>query len=150
MTQQQEKEVALWNQLIKRNYDAEYGYKEAAERSEDPTLKAFFQTKVEERYKFGHDIKPFIALDGGEPNKGTSIVGDIHRQFMKIKDLVTGADDTAIIEECIRGEKVALEDYEKAIADEYTGPATKDTLRMHATAIRNSIERLEQMQTVTK
>ncbi len=143
MSDQKSKEVKHLNQLISRNYDAEKGYKEAVERVSNAALKSYFVDKVEERYKFGHDLKPMIIVDGGEVEKGSSVLGDVHRQIMKIKDMVTGSDDEAIVEECLRGEKFALEDYKDAIASDEVDAANKNVLKNHLKAIEESVMKLE-------
>ena len=49
------KEVAKkLNNLLEKNYDAEKGYKDAAERIENPTMKDFLQKQAQKRYDFGH------------------------------------------------------------------------------------------------
>ena len=45
------------NELLEKNYDAEAGYKKAAENAKSKSLSLFFNRKSEERRAFGHEIK---------------------------------------------------------------------------------------------
>jgi len=142
------KEITLLNKLISRNYDAEKGYKEAAQRAENSALKSFFTDQVKERYDFGHDIKPMIIVDGGEVQKGTSILGDLHREIMKIKDMVTDADDEAIVEECLRGEEFSKTDYQTAIESAEVDAKNKKVLETHLKAINKAITKLTDLKAI--
>ena len=111
-----DKVVSLLNDLITKNYDAENGYKEAAEKIEHTSLKGYFQNQSQNRYDFGHEIKPLIAKYGGETIKGTSIVGDLHRTWIAIRNAFTSGDK-AIYEECIRGEEAFSKEYGDMLKD---------------------------------
>merc|ERR1711974_557282 len=95
------------NELLTKNYDAEAGYKKAAEIVENPQLKQFFETQAQHRYDFGYELKTEIRNVGGTPDKGTSFTGDAHRTWMSMKDTFTSSDEENILEEVKRGEKTA-------------------------------------------
>ena len=63
------------NELLKKNYDAEAGYKQAAENVKNSQLKSYFENRAKDRYDFGHQLKNEIKSFGQEPDKGTSISG---------------------------------------------------------------------------
>ena len=50
------------NELLEKNYDAEKGYKKAAENVENTKLKQFFNEQAQKRYDFGHEIKTLRVL----------------------------------------------------------------------------------------
>lgn len=129
------------NELLTRNYDAEYGYKEAAEDVKDPKLKKVFKTYVEQRYKFGHDIKGEIMNLGGDPEKakGTSVAGDIHRKWMDLKKTITSHNEEVILEECRRGEMVTWQDYNEVLGLEDLPPTTRTVLEDHKRKIDEAI-----------
>ena len=56
-----EKMTYKLNELLTKNYDAEAGYKKAAEMVSQPQLKQFFETQAQHRYDFGHELKTEIA-----------------------------------------------------------------------------------------
>lgn len=105
------------NDLLEKNYDAEAGYKNALENTESPRLKAFFISKADQRYEFGHQIKAEIKKLGGTPDKGTSITGDLHRAWIDFKTALSFNDDESILEECERGEEACLEEYNEFLTE---------------------------------
>ena len=65
------------------------------------------------RLSFGHELKQAINQYGGTPAKGSSVAAKAHQVWISVKDTLTpDHDGEAILEECIRGEKAALEDYD--------------------------------------
>ncbi|MES2983448.1 MAG: PA2169 family four-helix-bundle protein [Verrucomicrobiota bacterium] len=102
------------NDLLTKAYDAEEGFKVAAERAEGhPSLVSFFKKQSEMRRAFGHELKQAISQHGGTPDKGSSIAAKAHQIWISVKDTLTpDHDGEAILEECIRGETVALADYD--------------------------------------
>lgn len=133
------------NILLTRNYDAEKGYEQIAEKTEHPELQTFFKNNREERYRFGHEIKEIEKAYGVEPDKGSSIVADAHRAWINARENFASNDDEAIIEEALRGENFAETDYELALDLESLKPDHKRTLTDHLKAIKNSKEQLEKI-----
>lgn len=124
------------NTLLEKNYDAEAGYKKAAEDVKNPTLKTYFQSRAKDRYDFGHELKDEIRSFGKEPDKGTSLTGDLHRAWMDLKSAFSSDKEEAILEEAIRGEKAAVKDYNEIINDREVPPSTSNILIKQ----RNSVE----------
>ncbi len=84
---QNDKTVECLNDLLTKAYDAEEGFKQAADRaSEHPTLAAFFRKQSDLRLSFGHDIKAAITKYGGTPDKGSSAAGKAHQVWISVKD----------------------------------------------------------------
>lgn len=138
--------VSVLNELLERNYDAEKGYKKAAEDVDNSLLKDFFKEYSGQRYNFGHEIKEEILRIGGDPDKGSSITGDLHRTWIDVKSLVTGKDSEAVIKECLRGEKAALEDYEDALRRTDLLPSTREVVQTQHDKIQSAINRLNQIE----
>ncbi len=136
------------NVLLKRNYDAERGYKEAAEEVSNEGLKKFFQVNYDERYKFGHDIKEMLKKENAKPDKGTTIEADAHRVFMKLKELVVSSTNEAILEECKRGESVAINDYEAVVNDTQMKKEYRDILSVHLMSIEDSVRKIEELKKI--
>ncbi|MGB8706158.1 MAG: PA2169 family four-helix-bundle protein, partial [Gillisia sp.] len=99
------------NNLLTKNYDSEKGYKLASENAKSSRLKSFFDKKARERYDFGHQLKSEIADFGESPDKGSSLKADAHRGWMNIKSALSLETDEAILEEAVRGEKAAVDEY---------------------------------------
>lgn len=115
VTMTNEETTQQLNDLLTRAYDAEKGYKLAADRVEDPVISTKLIEKSQARYDFGHQIKSLITTHGGSPDKGDSVSSKAHRGWIKVKDTLTSSNPEEIVEECIRGEEVAVEDYTEAL-----------------------------------
>lgn len=102
------------NTLLTRAYDVEEGFQKASERAQNhPQLAAFFAQQSASRHSFGQEIKGLIAKYGGEPDKGSSVVAKAHQIWITIQDTLTSdANAESILAECVRGEKVALAEYD--------------------------------------
>lgn len=142
---QQEENIDLLNKLLTRNYDAEKGYQQIAEKADNAELKEFFQQNYKERYQFGHEIKDILQDYDAKPDKGSSTLGDAHRTWIDLKDWLTGHDYEAIVNEAIRGEKSAIEDYEKALDNTALKLKHQRVLSDQLGAIKTSEAELERM-----
>ncbi len=133
------------NELLTRTYDAEKGYKEGAEKVENPTIKKFFEERAQERYNFGHELKTEIKAFGQEPDKGGSLKGTLHRNWMDLKSFFNSNDEEAMLNEVERGEKEAIETYSDILNDKDTvlPPSTETLLMKQRNIIREVLERAD-------
>lgn len=138
--------VNLLNDLLERNYDAENGYKKAAEDAKSPVLKEFFRDYAGQRYTFGHELKEEIKRLGGEPDKGTSAAGTLHRTWIDIKTALSTDKDETVVEECIRGEKAALNDYEDVLKKSELSMASREVIQRQHDKIQSAVNRLNQIE----
>jgi uncharacterized protein (TIGR02284 family) len=136
------------NELLEKNYDAEKGYKKAAEIVENPQLKQFFETQAQNRYDFGHELKTEIKSYGETPDKGTSISGDMHRAWMDIKTTFTSNDEEAILNEVKKGEKSAVEEYNEIINDTTLPPTTQSILSKQRESIKTALQSAKNFEVV--
>lgn len=128
------------NALLTKNYNAEKGYKKAAEIVNNNKLKQFFETEAQKRYDFGHQLKSEIKNFGDTPEKGTSLKGDAHRAWMDVKSVFTSSDASAILEEVKRGEKATISEYNEVINDISIPPSTKTILTKQKASIENALQ----------
>lgn len=136
------------NSLLEKNYDTEKNYKFAAENAKSPRLKSFFNERAQERYDFGHELKSEIRNFGEVPDKGSSFTGDIQRSWMNLKTNLSSNKEEALLEESIRGEKAAVEEYNEVLKDKNIPPSTENILlkqRNAITAALNKVKSLEQL-----
>ncbi len=105
------------NGLLEKNNDAVRGYQEAAEEVKNPSLKTFLDRNANTRQSFAHDLKQEVVSLGGDPEDDTSVSADIHRGWINLKTALSGNDEEAVLEECIRGEEAALKEYDKVMKD---------------------------------
>lgn len=142
-----EKIAGRLNDLLEKNYDTEKSYRYAAEHVQDPHLKSFFNERAQERYDFGHELKSEIRNFGETPEQGSSITGDVQRSWMNLRTTFSGNKDEVVLEEAIKGEKAAVNEYNEVLKSEEIPPSTQNTLmkqRNAITAALNKIKSLEQ------
>ena len=134
------------NELLQKNYDSGKGFRNAADDVRNPQLKVFFKEKAQERYDFGHELKTEIRNFGEAPEKGSSIKADVHHTWMDLKATFTGNNEEAVLEEAIRGEKLAVEDYNKIINENDFPPSTKNMLLRQRNAIEKALENVKSLE----
>ncbi len=131
------------NDLLEKNYDTEKSYRFAAEKVEDPQLKSFFNERAQERYDFGHELKSEIRNFGESPDKGSSVGGDVRRSWMNLKtNLTTNKADT-LLDETIKGEKAALDEYNQVLKEIDVPPSTENILMKQRNAITAALNRVK-------
>ncbi len=134
------------NDLLEKNYDAEKGYKFAAENVKNPSLKSFFSERAKERNDFGHELKSEISTLGEKPDKGSSLKGDIHRTWMNLKTTFSSDKEEALLEEAVRGEKAAVEEYNEVLEDENLPPSTANLLMKQRNAITTALDKVKKLE----
>ena len=118
--------TSVLNSLIETCKDGEKGFKEAAEGLQSADLKATFMEYSRERAQMAAELQAAVRSLGGDPDKGGSVSGGIHRGWIDLKSAITGRDDHAIVSEAERGEDIAKAAYESALKS--TLPASVQTL----------------------
>lgn len=146
----QTNQVKSLNKLITTLYDGENGYKESAKNVENTALKTRFLNLAQQRYDFGHAIKPFIKQLGGTVDKGGSLSGDLHRVWMDIKSTVSTQDEEAILEEIVRGEEVALKAYNEVLEQTDLPAAARETITEQRNKIQAVTADMRRLETVAE
>ncbi len=107
--------ISTINGLIETCKDGQEGFKQAAEGVQNSQLKSVFYELGQQRSQFVGELQGLVRELGGDPENSGSFTGAIHRGWINIKSAVTGQDDTAILNECERGEDVAKNAYKGAL-----------------------------------
>ena len=128
------------NELLEKNYDAEAGYKNAAEKVKNASLKNYLLSRAQDRYDFGHELKSELKSFGQEPDKGTSIAGDAHRLWMDLKTALSSDKDEAVLEEAIRGENAALAEYNEILEENDLPEETKTIVANQRNSVKNALK----------
>jgi uncharacterized protein (TIGR02284 family) len=131
------------NAILEKTYDAEKGFKKAAENIESEALKNYFTAKAKERYTFGHELKTEIKKFKTDIDKGGSVTGTAHRTWMDIKALFSMDDEDSMLEEAIRGEKTAIEEYQDVINETSLPSSTKAILVAQKATIENGLSNIK-------
>lgn len=134
------------NDLLERTYDAEKGFKKAAENTEHTYLKRYFERKSLERQNFGIELNNEIRSFGETPEKSGSIEGAAHRAWMDVKALFSSDNDESMLEEAIRGENTALNDYNDVINDHGLPMSTQSILIKQRDAIATDLQAIKRLE----
>lgn len=134
------------NNLLEKTYDAEKGFKNAAENVENNSLKSYFNQKAQERYDFGHELKGEIKSFNQDVDKGGSLVGDAHRAWMDVKKIFTSDNEESMLEEAIRGEKSSVEEYNEVLNETSLPLSTKNVLEKQKTIIENGLSNIKSLE----
>jgi len=134
------------NVLLEKTYDAEKGYKKAAENVKNESLKTFFNNKAKQRYDFGHELKTEIKSFGQEVDKGGSITGDAHRAWMDVKAVFSTDNEESMLEEAIRGEKSSVEEYTEVLNETSLPSSTQNLLATQKQKIEGSLSTIKSLE----
>ena len=113
-----EKNVAILNELIETSRDGVEGFKKCAEDAHDPQLKTYFQDRANSCEEAVRTLSVEVRQYGGEPDKSGTAKGALHRVWIDFKTAITNKDNLAVLEECERAEDVALAAYKDALKEE--------------------------------
>lgn len=107
--------ISVLNDLIETCKDGEAGFTECANDVESANLKSVMVKCSNDCAAAAAELQQLVRGMGGEPERDTSLSGDMHRRWVGLKEALTGKDDTAILNECERGEDVAKKSYKEAL-----------------------------------
>lgn len=91
-------------------------------------------------------MKSEIRNFGENPDKGSSLAGDAHRSWMNLKASLSNDKDEAVLEETVRGEKAAVEEYEDILKDSNIPASTGNILMKQKNAIVASLNEVKTLE----
>ena len=111
----QKEVVSTLNDLIETCKDGEQGFKTCAENVENPQLKSTLSQHASECATGAQELQGIVKSLGGSAETSSSVSGTMHRGWIDIKAAVTGMDEVAVLNECERGEDIAVSSYRNAL-----------------------------------
>ena len=135
-------------QLLEKNYDAKKGFTKAMEEAKNPRLKGFLQQQAAQRSRFANELTHEILNLNEEPKESGSFTGDLHRTWIDIKSAVSGNEDEAVLEECIRGEKASWEEYDSKLKEENFPPNISNILQKQASEIHTTLSKVKTLEDI--
>jgi len=141
-----EKLVDQLEEILEKNRDAEKGYRKAAENSDSASLKSYFENKAHERAHFNNSLKSKMVANYDDIDDDSSFTGSIHRAWMDVKAFFSGDNDESMLEEAIRGDRAAVEEYEEVLEETALPPAIATLIREQKTKIRTDLNKIKSME----
>src|SRR6185369_11322933 len=116
------------------------GFRASAEQVKSRTLRANLLARSSECATAADQLRAHVLQLGGKPEDGGSAAGAMHRGWVAVKAKLSTYDDLAVLEECERGEDVALRNYREALENELPTPIRNLVERQYEGAKRNHNE----------
>lgn len=107
--------IDLLNDLIENCKDGEYGFRECAEHAKSPQLQQIFSARAQDCRRAADELQQRVSAMGGKAEDGGTAMGAMHRGWVSVRSALSTYDDKAMLEECERGEDVAVAKYRKAL-----------------------------------
>lgn len=136
------------NDLLEKTYDAKKGFNKASENTDHSQLKNYFYRKSEERSAFGQELKAEIQTYGEDIENSGSFAGTAHRAWMDVKTMFSSDKAESMLEESIRGEKAALEEYTDILNDSSLPESTQRILLKQKDAISNDLSTIKRLEDI--
>lgn len=133
-------------ELLEKNYDAEKGFTKAMKAAENNNLKEYFKYQAAQRSQFVNEITNEIRNLNETPKERGSASGAIHRAWIDIKSSLSGDKDEAVLEECIRGEKSSVEEYERRLKENRFPSQIEDTLSNQKNRIQKTLNKVKTLE----
>lgn len=130
--------------IIEKNEDAIKGFEKAAEKANEVGIQSFFSKRAQHRRDFLRQLRNSAPeLDLGNTDIEGSTSGSAHRAWMDVKAFFSSDNDEAMLEEAVRGDKAAVEEYNDVLVDSLIPMTVKAILREQRDTIQNDLETSE-------
>ncbi|MBP2832919.1 PA2169 family four-helix-bundle protein [Aquimarina sp. U1-2] len=126
-------------EILEKNIDAEKGYKKASENTDHDNLKRYFDRKATERSRFNTELKTEMANAYDDFDVDGSFTGSMHRAWMDVKALFSADDAESMLEESIKGDKAAVEEYDDVLKENTIPENLRALLSRQRETIQNDI-----------
>ncbi|CAM5422312.1 Aldehyde dehydrogenase OS=Stutzerimonas stutzeri OX=316 GN=CXK95_11620 PE=4 SV=1 [Stutzerimonas stutzeri] len=129
--------ISVLNDLIETSKDGEKGFMECAEELARSAAQEHHEP-ARPRLRHGRGgTAADGALAGRRPGNLHQHGGRDHRRWVDLKSMITGKDYEAILNECERGEDVAVKSYRKALEKDLPAEVRLVVERQYQGVLRN-------------
>tara|TARA_R110002012_G_scaffold287005_1_gene478990 strand:+ start:1122 stop:1598 length:477 start_codon:yes stop_codon:yes gene_type:complete len=140
--------VKALNALLEKNYDAEKGYKNALTDVDNSRLKTYFKNQAAQRSQYANELDASLRMLNATPVEKGSTTAAAHRTWMDFKTAFTGKNEEAILEECIRGDKAAVNEYKDVLENQDYLHEYKDVVRNQLNGIENTLNTIQRLEDI--
>lgn len=129
-------DIEVLNGLIETTIDSVDGYRRSAEEAKDGRFSAEFLQRASERGGIVARLRGRVRELGGEPEEDGSLLAAAHRQFLSLRDAMTGGSDESVIAEVDRGESYLNAKWQAALGDGKLTPETRSLVTQCYESVR--------------
>jgi uncharacterized protein (TIGR02284 family) len=104
------------NGLVQTAKDGAEGFKTAAEKVKDPSLKALFSKYATQRASYVRELQTLVSSLGEQPAEHGHVAASLHRGWINLKEALSRNEDSAVVNEAEAGEDAAKKAYSEALA----------------------------------
>ncbi len=108
--------TSVLNDLIETCKDGEQGFRTAAEKAKDSSLKSLFAEYASQRAEYARELQSIVAEFGEDPATTGHVSATLHRGWIHLKEALSKNEDKALIDECEAGEDAAVKNYREALS----------------------------------
>jgi uncharacterized protein (TIGR02284 family) len=141
----QSHDISVLNSLIETTIDSVDGYRHSANEASNQRFSESFRQWAQDREQVVTKLRDRVRQLGGEPEHDGGILAAMHRQFLSLRDKVTGSDDQAVIAEVDRGESYLDEKWQAALEDTELSAETRELIRSCYGSVREGRMQWEQL-----
>lgn len=127
--------ITKLQKLIQANLDSRNGFRESAEKIDDPRVAALFTEMASQRSALASELQQLVEFNGSEAEDDGSVAAKMHRLWISLRSKVNGGDAHVILIEAERGEDYIKAAYEDVLK-ETAGSAVNDVLTRHYAEVK--------------
>jgi uncharacterized protein (TIGR02284 family) len=109
---------SILNDLIETSRDGEEGFNRSFADTTNEELRAVFGAAARHCRESAHELEALLSPPSAGSDKLHSVAAAVHRGWASVKEVMTGRDDVAILDECERAEDYAKARYRRALDQE--------------------------------
>ena len=135
--------------VIERNVDACKGYEKAAEKVNNHLLTDAFRQQAAQRKQFALELEStanVLGPDLADKIEDGTFEGSLHRTWMDIKSVFSSDNAESMVEECIRGEKESLDEYDELIRSGVLTSDLSNVVQKQRSTIQQNIQNLQRLE----
>ncbi len=134
--------VDTLNDLIENCKDGEYGFRTCAEHPKSPSLKSAFTQRAGQCRAAADELQTLVTRFGGKPDTSGTLSGAAHRGWVAVRGALALDDDQAMLNECERGEDIAINRYRKALEEDLP-PEVEQVVRRQSEGARHNHDQIK-------
>ena len=138
-------DISVLNSLIETTIDSVDGYRHSSNEATNPRYASAFRDWASDREQVVTKLRDRVRELGGEPEHEGGLLAAAHRQFLSLRDKVTGSDDQSVIAEVDRGESYLDGKWQTALNDDGLSMETKTLIRELYTSVRQGHQQWEDL-----